>query len=815
MFHAKVQQQSGYEALSQGDENGVELPIARDHQDSGHPVAKTAPSQQEQQVISSEQFNHRIGAQSRRQSTKMPFFLEKGNFVIDCAIPPSLRSSVESDDNEFTHTRYTAITCEPDEFIDEGFALRQTLFAPLRRTKIMINVYMYNEDDILFAETMMSVFNNIQYLCEQWGPSSWKNIVVCILSAGRYNIDPQTKALLSCMGVYQEGIARGQVNGRDVVAHLYEHTTHVGLHVSGGKVHVVPKQYKFPIQVLFCLQERNLTMVHSEKWVYRGFGRVLDPVMCVPVRSDTRLGSIAIYQLWKVLAAEPRCAAACGRIKPDTSLLDFFNVTASAAKFEQHLQNSLALPFESSFGFISVSPAKLCAFRYAALQEDEAAKAPLDSYFEANDPPDTFSSATLSAARKKLASLRLVFFALITQPNSRWIIRYATSAVATEYGVDSVAELLFMRRRLVSAYILDTFYLLTHCYEVFNSGQPIARKVAFTIQIALKSVELLFSWFALGNVFIYFKVLTASVGSPGFWGTGGYVVALVLEWLYDVSLITAFVFTLSRSFKFNLKIPTILFFAWLIITCYTIICYCLMLSKSIRMGKSENSSPIQIFQDPTISLGIAILSIYVLWAIASLLISDIWPVITTSIQYMIFLPFLVNVSDVFALCYTFFLKNVVADEEPVLELSKVETQNGKGRMDAMSDEKLEELYEQQLNIMRQRKLLLTQKTPSPFKMAERPQNASRMFEALLVIAWTTTNSMLVFLVLGIADVRKLYSDEPRQILKSRGMHYIAGVMWVLAGLTGVQVVGSVFHRIMTMARGYRRHYKDDEDGEES
>ncbi|PNP51959.1 hypothetical protein THARTR1_07168 [Trichoderma harzianum] len=223
------QRESGYDALPQEDEVDTEPPKAQntlgsDPQGSEHHIVKSWPILLEQHEISPEHFNNRPGPRSRHQPTKTPFFLDKGNFVIDCAIPPSLRSSVESDDIEFTHTRSTAITCEPREFIDEGFTLRQMLFASPRRTKIMINVYMYNEDDILFAETMERVFSNVQYLCKQWGDESWKKIVVCLLSAGRYNIDPQTKALLSCMGIYQESIARRQVNGRDVVAHLSNHS---------------------------------------------------------------------------------------------------------------------------------------------------------------------------------------------------------------------------------------------------------------------------------------------------------------------------------------------------------------------------------------------------------------------------------------------------------------------------------------------------------------------------------------------------------------------------------------------------------------
>lgn len=222
------QQKSGYDASPQEDDIDTGPPTAKNPQSSEHHVSKSSPILLEQHEISPGRFNHRTRARSRQQPTKTPFFLDNGNFVIDCAIPSPLRNSVESDDAELAHTRYTAITCEPQASIDEGFRVRQMLFASPRRTKTMINVYMYNKDDIVFVETMKHVFSNVQYLCKQWGDESWKNIVVCIPSAGRYNVGPQTKALLSCMGIYQESIARRQVHDRDVMAHYYEHATQTG-----------------------------------------------------------------------------------------------------------------------------------------------------------------------------------------------------------------------------------------------------------------------------------------------------------------------------------------------------------------------------------------------------------------------------------------------------------------------------------------------------------------------------------------------------------------------------------------------------------
>jgi chitin synthase len=123
--------------------------------------------------------------------------------------------------------RYSAATCDPADFRREGFTLRQRLFAKPRHTELFIVVTMYNEDDVLFARTMSGVFKNIEYMCERtksktWGKEAWKNIVVCIVSDGRGKINPRTRAVLAGMGVYQDGIAKQQVNGKDVTAHIYE-----------------------------------------------------------------------------------------------------------------------------------------------------------------------------------------------------------------------------------------------------------------------------------------------------------------------------------------------------------------------------------------------------------------------------------------------------------------------------------------------------------------------------------------------------------------------------------------------------------------
>jgi chitin synthase len=258
----------------------------------------------------------------KRYKTVKEVQLFDGNLVFDCPIPPKLLNMVNHapppERDEFTHMRYSAATCDPSEFFEERFTLRQKLFAKPRHTELFIVVTMYNEDDVLFARTMSGVFKNIEYMCSRkdsktWGKDAWKKIVVCVVSDGRAKINPRTRAVLAGMGVYQDGIAKQQVNKKDVTAHIYEYTTQVGISVKKDVVELRPKQQ--PVQILFCLKEKNQKKINSHRWFFQAFGRVLDPNICVLIDAGTKPGKDSIYHLWKAFDLEPMCGGACGEIR--------------------------------------------------------------------------------------------------------------------------------------------------------------------------------------------------------------------------------------------------------------------------------------------------------------------------------------------------------------------------------------------------------------------------------------------------------------------------------------------------------------------
>ena len=57
---------------------------------------------------------------------------------------------------------------------------------------------------------------------------------------------------------------------------------------------------------------------------------------------------------------------------------------------------------------------------------------------------------------------------------------------------------------------------------------------------------MLFAWFAIGNFFLVFRILTTSLADPELLGTAGKVLSVLFEWLYLATLVTCFVLALGN-----------------------------------------------------------------------------------------------------------------------------------------------------------------------------------------------------------------------------------------------------------------------------
>jgi chitin synthase len=251
-----------------------------------------------------------------------------GNFVIKSRVPEEVLAGAQlTTDEEVSTMRYTGVTCDPNDFQAKGYTLRPISLYK-RTTELFIVVTMYNEDVNAFNRTMFALAQNIKYLCTStsnsnsnftkagWGQhNSWQKVVVCIVADGRSKVHPDVLKALSLMGVYQDGLAQSSINNEAIEGHVYEYTAQTfldeKLNTWGSKDGMVP------MQIIFCLKERNLKKINSHRWFFNAFAPLLNPRVCALIDVGTKPSKQSLYYLWEAFFRNEQIAGACGEIRAD------------------------------------------------------------------------------------------------------------------------------------------------------------------------------------------------------------------------------------------------------------------------------------------------------------------------------------------------------------------------------------------------------------------------------------------------------------------------------------------------------------------
>ncbi|KAF8244481.1 chitin synthase A [Wilcoxina mikolae CBS 423.85] len=748
----------------------------------------------------------------RRWKTVKKVALFKGNLVLDCPVPKKLLQMLPiKNEREFTHMRYSAATCDPSEFGSDRFTLRQQLFQKPRRTELFIVVTMYNEDEVLFARTMGGVFKNIAYLCSRtksktWGEDAWKKVVVCVVSDGRGKINPRTRSVLAGMGCYQEGIAKTKVNEKDVTAHIYEYTTQVGIELTKGEmVNLTPGgKNSVPVQMLFCLKENNQKKINSHRWFFQAFGPVLNPNVCVLIDAGTKPGGTSIYSLWKAFEVNPQCAGACGEIKAmlGTGGKNLLNPLVATQNFEYKMSNILDKPLESVFGFISVLPGAFSAYRYAALQNDANGEGPLEKYFKGEKMHG--ADAGIFTANMYLAEDRILCFELVTKRKSHWVLQYVKSSYAETDVPDEISELIMQRRRWLNGSFFAAVYALVHAFDVWRSDHSFMRKMMFHVEFFYQTISMLFSWFAIGNFFLVFRILTASLSDHSLGFAPGGVLSVVFEWIYLGVLITCFIMSLGNTPTGSRKLYLSIVIFWAIIMVYLLFAAVFISVKSIQKELASNNGKVtaggvfsnQIFRDLIVSLS----STYLLYFVASFMFFEPWHMFTSFVQYLLLSPSYINVLNVYAFCNTHDISwgTKGPDVPPPIKDGSVKTADGKASVNVPSDDKdLDSQYEAEMNV-------LSKKPELEVKKVDETQKQKDYYAGVrsgVVLAWMFTNFALAAGVLNTAGLNRLVTGDEQSIESQRSKIYLGVVLWTVAGLSAFRFLGATWFLVLRMFRG--------------
>lgn len=725
------------------------------------------------------------GKQERRgvreaQMSRKEVQLINGELILECKIPTILYSFLpRRDDVEFTHMRYTAVTCDPDDFVDRGYKLRQNIGLTSRETELLICVTMYNENEIDFTRTMHGVMRNIAHFCSRaksrtWGKDGWQKIVVCIISDGRAKVHPRTLDALAAMGCYQSGIAKNQVNQRDVTAHVYEYTTQVSLDADlkfkGAEKGIVP------CQMIFCLKEKNEKKLNSHRWLFNAVGKALNPNVCILLDVGTRPGDDSLYHLWKAFDRDSTVAGAAGEIKAakGKAWSALLNPLVASQNFEYKMSNILDKPLESVFGYITVLPGALSAYRYHALQNDETGHGPLSQYFKGETLHG--QDADVFTANMYLAEDRILCWELVAKRNEQWVLKYVKNATGETDVPDAVPEFISQRRRWLNGAFFAAVYGLLHFRQVWQTDHTIGRKILLHIEFVYQFVQLLFTFFSLGNFYLTFYFVAGSLSDEKLDPFGhniGEYIFVVLRYACVLCIMMQFVLSMGNRPQGAKKM-----FLWSMVTFGVIMAYTTFASIYIVVIQFTGGSGVKLSDSLFTNMVVSILSTIGLYFLMSFLYLDPWHMFTSSAQYFMLLPSYLCTLQVYAFCnahdVTWGTKgdNVASKDLGIAKANK----NGTVEVDMPSEQlDIDSGYDEALRNLRDR----VEVSAPGVSEHQQQEDYYRAVRTYVVIVWVTCNAILAMAVSEVYSGTHIGSNV-----------YLKFILWSVAILALFRAIGS-------------------------
>ncbi|KAF1812016.1 putative chitin synthase [Eremomyces bilateralis CBS 781.70] len=742
------------------------------------------------------------GAQTRRGArealmTKKEVRLVNGELILECKIPTILYSFLpQRSEVEFTHMRYTAVTCDPDDFVDKGYKLRQNFGTTLRETELFICVTMYNEDEIGFTRTMHGIMRNISHFCSRqksrtWGKDGWQKIVVCVVADGRANVHPRTLDALAAMGVYQNGIAKNTVNDKEVTAHVYEYTTQVSL--DGDLKFKGAEKGIVPCQMIFCLKERNEKKLNSHRWFFNAFGRSLNPNVCILLDVGTKPANTALYHLWKAFDTDSNVAGAAGEIVAGKGKgwLGLLNPLVASQNFEYKMSNILDKPLESVFGYITVLPGALSAYRYHALQNDETGHGPLSQYFKGETLHG--QDADVFTANMYLAEDRILCWELVAKRNERWVLKYVRSAKGETDVPDAVPEFISQRRRWLNGAFFAAVYSLLHFKQIWRTDHSVWRKILLHIEFVYQAIQLVFTYLSLANFYLTFYFIAGSLGDPEMdpFGHGiGKIIFFILRYTTILLICTQFILSMGNRPQGAKRMFLASMVIYSIVMAYTTFASLYIVIKQLKNADSTLGIGNNLFTNLVVST----LSTIGLYFIMSFLYLDPWHMFTSSAQYFALLPSYLCTLQVYAFCNAHDVTWGTKGDN--ISRTNLGSARGTGKNNVVEVEMpseqldIDSCYDEALRNLRDR-LEVAKPGISDVQAQEDYYRAVRTY---MVLVWLCANAILAM------AVSEAYSST-----HVANNYYLTAILWAVAALALFRAVGSsafgVINVIHSIAEG--------------
>ncbi|KAF4439844.1 chitin synthase [Fusarium austroafricanum] len=625
-----------------------------------------------------------MGGGLGRSKTRKIKLVQGSVLSIDYPVPSAIKNAVqpqyrdtESGTEEFHKMRYTAATCDPNDFtLKNGYDLRPRMYN--RHTELLIAITYYNEDKVLLARTLHHTMQNIRDIVNLkkstfWnkGGPAWQKIVVCLVFDGIDKADKNTLDVLATVGVYQDGVIKKDVDGKETVAHIFEYTTQ--LSVTPNQQLIRPtnegSQNLPPVQMIFCLKQKNTKKINSHRWLFNAFGRILNPEVCILLDAGTKPSPRSLLALWEGFYNDKDLGGACGEIHAMLGKggKKLFNPLVAVQNFEYKISNILDKPLESSFGYVSVLPGAFSAYRFRAIMGR-----PLEQYFHGDHTLSKMlgkkgiDGMNIFKKNMFLAEDRILCFELVAKAGQKWHLSYIKAAKGETDVPEGAAEFISQRRRWLNGSFAATLYSLMHFGRMYKSGHNIIRMFFLHIQLIYTTLNTLFAWFSLGSYWLTTSVIMDLVGTPNatsgyhawpFGDTGTPVVNALLQYLYLAFVMLQFILALGNRPKGSKFTYIASFMVFSLIQGYILVlsAYLVVRAFDTPIGDQISFASTDAFLNSFFggsSAGgvilVALITIYGLNFVASFMYLDPWHMFHSFPYYLLLMSTYINILMVYA-----------------------------------------------------------------------------------------------------------------------------------------------------------------------
>ncbi|KAH4054706.1 chitin synthase [Parastagonospora nodorum] len=734
--------------------------------------------------------------------------------AIQNAIQAKYRNDLESGSEEFTHMRYTAATCDPNDFtLKNGYNLRPAMYN--RHTELLIAITYYNEDKVLTARTLHGVMQNIRDIVnlkksEFWnkGGPAWQKIVVCLVFDGIDPCDKGTLDLLATVGIYQDGVMKKDIDGKETVAHIFEYTTQ--LSVTPNQQLIRPHDDSAstlpPVQMMFCLKQKNSKKINSHRWLFTAIGRILNPEVCILLDAGTKPGPKSLLALWEGFYNDKDLGGACGEIHAmlGKGWKNLLNPLVAAQNFEYKISNILDKPLESSFGYVSVLPGAFSAYRYRAIMGR-----PLEQYFHGDHTlakilgKKGIEGMNIFKKNMFLAEDRILCFELVAKAGSKWHLTYIKASKGETDVPEGAAEFIGQRRRWLNGSFAAGIYSLLHFGRMYKSGHNLVRMFFFHIQLIYNMCQTVLAWFSLASFWLTTVVIMSLVGTPTAdkkaWPFGNSVTPIfntVLQYVYLAFLGLQFILAFGNRPKGSKWSYLVSFCVFGLIQFYIVILSIYLVVQAFTSPTSQKlntESPEKFAESFFKSDGVGIIIIalaatFGLYYVASFLYMDPWHMFTSFPQYLLIMSSYVNILNVYSFSNWHDVSWGTKGSDKADALPSAITEKGKdGKHTVIEEPDLPQAdIDSQFEATVKR--ALAPYVPPVEGDEKTLEDSYKSFRTHLCTAWIGSNATLAVVITQDKFDRFGFSSNA----SSRTMHFFQALLWATAALALVRFIGCLW-----------------------